>query len=227
LAHDLKIPLTIITGNIELLALTKLNQDQKAFADDIHSAALQIEDYSRSLIDVSKLSSVQPLTKDDKRLLKLLWELQTAFSPYIRNKKIEFSILNELAPKSKLFIDSNLVHRALINILHNAMEHGERTTKITLRLFLNGNKEFVIEIQDDGYGFSEEALNHGTELFYMKDKARSGNVHYGIGLNFASQVAKLHQGLFTLKLLKGDWHALSFLPILYYSRKLNFHCFYW
>ena len=49
-------------------------------------------------------------------------------------------------------------------------------------------------MEDCGKGFSEEALKHGTEQFFMDDSSRGSDSHYGIGLFFARTVAERHGG---------------------------------
>ena len=198
LAHDIKIPLTVIRGNIELLSLTELKPKQEEFAEDIHLATLQIEDYSHTLIEISRLKSSLTVIKVETNLAAFLEDLSRSFQRYSMSKGIEFSIDNHLPINTQLYIDAKLVSRALLNILHNAIEHGNGTKNIKASLLLNQNHELLIEIQDDGSGFSEEALIYGIELFYTDNKARSGTENYGMGLSFAKQVAVLHQGILTI-----------------------------
>lgn len=199
LAHDIKIPVTIIRGNTELLSLTELNGKQKEFADDIHSAALQIENYTRTLVEVSKLHSSATLNKAEVLISTILSELEREFRAYIKNRNMEFVLKNEVPPGTTIFADSGLIHRAVMNTLCNGAEHGNRVEKIIVTAMLNKNNELVLEVQDDGDGFSEEALKHGTELFYTQNEARNSDGHYGIGLSFANQAAKLHGGSFTIQ----------------------------
>lgn len=199
LAHDIKIPVTIIRGNAELLLLTELNPKQKEFTDDIHSSVLQIETYTRNLVEVSKhnLSGIQ--TKTQTSVSALLSGIESAFRAYIKNQSIEFKLQNELPSNTMVFVDSDLVHRAMMNILCNAPEHNSNVHKIVLKAVPKDHKELILQVQDDGEGFSVEALKHAAELFYTQNGARSSGGHYGIGLNFAYQAARLHGGFLTIR----------------------------
>ena len=199
LAHDVKIPVTIIRGNVELLSFTELTDKQKELADDIHSAAMQIEDYTCTLVEVSKLGSPMAFNKSKTTIRSILEDVETEFNAYIRNMHIEFILNNKTSSDTFIFIDSSLVHRSMMNILCNGVEHSSNMKKIILSVELNGNSEIIFEVQDDGDGFSQDALKRGEELFYTQNKSRSNNGHYGIGLSFAHLVARMHGGSLTIQ----------------------------
>ena len=56
-----------------------------------------------------------------------------------------------------------------------------------------------IIVIDDGQGFSEYALCHATEQFYMEDKSRNRKMHFGMGLYIANEIAKQHDGQLILE----------------------------
>lgn len=132
-----------------------------------------------------------------RRKSALLSKLEKEFRSYIKNTNIKFVLDDKTSPDDLACLDSELVHRALMNILCNATEHGGNIEKIILTV-IHYHNEFHFKIQDDGDGFSEESLKHGMELFFMQDKARRSN-HYGIGLYFANQVAMMHGGLISIR----------------------------
>lgn len=59
----------------------------------------------------------------------------------------------------------------------------------------------VIEVGDDGAGFSPAALEHGCERLFTDESSRSstgGERHYGLGLFGAAEAARAHGGSITL-----------------------------
>lgn len=59
----------------------------------------------------------------------------------------------------------------------------------------------VIEVADDGPGFSPAALEHGCERLFTEDSSRTGqggSQHYGLGLYAAAGVARAHGGSVSL-----------------------------
>ena len=94
--------------------------------------------------------------------------------------------------------DRGLLMRMLVNVLSNAVEHtpqgGTAAFEIRER---DGELSFLIT--DSGQGFSDEALKHATEQFFMDDDSRSSKFHYGIGLYAAASIAKKHNGRIILE----------------------------
>ena len=81
----------------------------------------------------------------------------------------------------------------LVNVLSNAVEHTPRDGEVTFEVW-EQNRELSFLITDTGKGFSEEALKHAAEQFFMDDDSRNSKTHYGIGLYVADSIAKKHNG---------------------------------
>ena len=56
-----------------------------------------------------------------------------------------------------------------------------------------------ISIIDEGSGFTPEALHHAQEQFFMGNKSRTSNMHFGMGLYITSSIIKQHNGQLILK----------------------------
>lgn len=192
LAHDLKTPLTIIRGNTELLFDTSLSAEQKECAEYIENSSLQMQDYVQTLIEATKSwDSYQPCMKK-VHLDSLLLELKNQIDGLCAVNNI---ILHWVCGQYPAYItaDHDLLIRMLVNVLSNAVEHTPQGGDVTFEIWEN-NSELFFQITDTGKGFSDEALKHATEQFFMDDDSRNSNSHYGIGLYVAASVAKKHNG---------------------------------
>lgn len=94
--------------------------------------------------------------------------------------------------------DHDLLIRMLINVLSNAVEHALQGGNVTFEVWEH-NSELSFLITDTGKGFSDEALKHATEQFFMDDDSRNSKSHYGIGLYVAASIAKKHNGKIILE----------------------------
>ena len=56
-----------------------------------------------------------------------------------------------------------------------------------------------ISITDEGSGFTPEAMHHAQEQFFMENKSRTSNLHFGMGLYITSSIIKQHNGRLILK----------------------------
>lgn len=86
----------------------------------------------------------------------------------------------------------------LVNVLSNAVEHTPQGGNVTFKVW-EYNNELSFRITDTGTGFSDEALKHATEQFFMDNDSRNSKSHYGIGLYVAASIAKKHGGKITLE----------------------------
>lgn len=109
-----------------------------------------------------------------------------------------------------LSIDMQLVEEVLGNLLGNAC--GYARSKVTVSVDLlqpergslsaesRGDVRLELVVTDDGRGFTAEALHHGCDPFYSEAKSAE---HFGLGLNIARTLARLHGGEVELGNLEG------------------------
>ncbi|MFN2746486.1 sensor histidine kinase [Bacillus sp. z60-18] len=198
LAHDIKIPMTIIKGNSELLSLSPHNQDQSDYIKYILAAGDKIDQYIDQLIHLSKAEETLHIKLKKAKVKDLVESVLNDAEAYIGGKNIEIELKARNLEGQKAAIDRSLLHRALMNILSNAVDCTPEGGKIDFEAACT-NDTLIFTITDSGKGFSPEGLKKAAQLFYMEDKGRTSNGHYGMGLTFALSVAKLHQGDLTIQ----------------------------
>ncbi|NQK10401.1 HAMP domain-containing histidine kinase [Streptococcus suis] len=191
LAHDIKTPLTVLKGNIELLEMTNLDEKQLDFMSSMNHSVGIFEKYFNSMVNYSRLLIEDKNYQEDIELSKFLDELSLECRDIMSSKKINFQIVNESHTRvikgNRLNLD-----RALINILSNATRFCSEEGKVVLTISESSN--FIsFEIWNNGLPFTEESLKDGGNLFYTENKGRNDK-HYGIGLSFAQKIAMRHQG---------------------------------
>jgi signal transduction histidine kinase len=196
LAHDIKTPLTVARGNVDLLSETDQTKEQKEYTAYIEESARQMEQYIRSLIEISKAElgySLNKETIDSKNFMDSILNQMTALGAV---KKVSVHCETHNLPNS-FNIDSNLLQRAILNIAANAVEASPE----------NGEIDFIAEaaqnrirfcVTDCGKGFSADDLKQATQQFYMGDRSRSSNTHYGMGLFIAKSITEQHKGILTI-----------------------------
>lgn len=196
LAHDIKIPITIIKGNAELLSLSAQDEEQAEYTRYIISAGIQIEQYIYQLIHLSKMEDSLTVHFEKESIATLTETLQEDIIAYKGNKTIDimFTIEHLL---DEAMIDWQLLHRAFMNILTNAVDYTPEGGTVSVHAECD-SEFFSFVVKDTGIGFSEAALKKATELFYMDDKSRHSKGHYGMGLTFAKSAVNLHNGELTL-----------------------------
>ncbi|MEN8907954.1 MAG: HAMP domain-containing sensor histidine kinase [Clostridiales bacterium] len=192
LAHDIKTPLTIIKGNIDLLSETEISNYQKKYIQYIQDGILKIDNYTKKLIDVSKSKDGYILNKVSTNLTKFITKLTYNINGLTKIKKIDSKFLVSSLPK-EINIDSHLLERAIMNVVSNAVEYTPTNMYIKLE-FDKINNNVIFKITDCGKGFSEIALTKATQQFYMDNSNRPSNSHYGLGLYITKQIVIQHKG---------------------------------
>lgn len=196
LSHDIKTPLTVVRGNAELLSETKLTKEQKNMIDSIISNTARIQNYVQKLIDITKSADGDWGTPEEVNTKDLLLEIRKQASELAEVYRLKID-WNEQWHSQTVTVMYDQVIRAVINIIQNAAEHTKNDGTITVHAE-ETNKTLSFTVEDDGSGFTREALTHGTEPFFMDDAGRTGEAHYGIGLYFAKTIAGQHGGRIVL-----------------------------
>lgn len=99
----------------------------------------------------------------------------------------------------KALIDGRLMHRALENIVRNALHYSPSDQPIVVSLQYSESKQnILIDIKDSGPGVPEDQLEKIFNPFYRVDTSREKKTGgYGLGLAIASRAVQLHQGTIT------------------------------
>lgn len=197
LSHDIKTPISIIKGNLELLEETDLTIEQETYLNYIVKNTNRIGQYIETLMLVNKSNQVNELNFLEIRVEE--------FAEYIVKLTKEFTSTYKLNlledinyDDDFLIVDLKNFERAFLNILSNAEEHSPKNSTIEL-LICSKADELQISIVDQGHGFSSEDLLYATDQFYQGDKSRHSKENYGIGLFVSEQIIKMHEGSLVLE----------------------------
>lgn len=197
LAHDLKTPLTVIQGNADLINETELDCEQQLYARYISSSSEQMQLYIKTLIDISRAAAGYQLHIEVLDLSHYLKQIAAQIDGLCKTKDIDFQISTTNLPES-ISADKLLMERAIMNVVSNALDYSPKGS--TLRVAVSGEMGNIeIAVTDEGEGFSHEALLHAQEQFFMGNKSRTSNMHFGMGLYITSSIIKQHNGQLILK----------------------------
>ncbi|MGG6313666.1 HAMP domain-containing sensor histidine kinase [Paenibacillus macerans] len=193
LAHDIKTPLTIVRGNVELLSETDQTEEQREYTDYIAQSTRQMEAYIKTLIEITNTetaASYQPVSLDLKEFTSTI-EGQIQALAAVKELSVAINTVGELP--DELYADPVLLERALMNVIANAMDHAPAKSRITLSVE-KADDWIHFRVTDEGLGFSPEALKRAAEQFYIGDPSRRTDGHYGMGLYITEFIVRLHGG---------------------------------
>ncbi len=197
LAHDLKTPLTVIQGNIDLISETELDDEQRLYAGYITESSGQMGIYIRTLIDISRTVAGYQLGLEEFDIADYMERIEAQANSLCLPKEICLHVETG-ANLGTLKADKLLLERAIMNVIGNALDYSP--PKGTVYVEVQKPDDFLqISIIDEGTGFTNEDLHHAREQFFMGDNSRSSNMHFGMGLYITSSIVKQHNGELTLK----------------------------
>ena len=203
LAHDLKTPLTVLRANADFVAEelggeetpdAACRAELAAAAHDIAEGAERLDGYVHLLIDASR--GAGGTVKAPVRPAELCGQISAEAEPVARAHGAELaaSVDRAVADAPEALLDRAALARAAANLVANAAEHARSCVELTCAI---ANETLVIEVADDGQGFSPAALERGCERLFTDDSSRAtrdSERHYGLGLHAAAEAARAHGG---------------------------------
>lgn len=190
LTHDLKTPLTIISGNSELLSEEPLTPTQEKSVQAIFRNAQRMNAYVHALREAAGQAHRKPV-RETVGLRCLFAEWCSMGEGICTPNGILFCA--ETPEEQLCLLCREQVSRAVLNLLDNAARYTPRGGTITLSAQIR-NPVLIIRVTDTGSGFSQEALEKAGTIFYTEDASRPMDGHGGMGLCFVMRVAREHGG---------------------------------
>ena len=188
LTHEMKTPITGISGHAQTLLGTKMTDEEREDALlSINSECLRIERLSQKLMQLIVLKQGGVLERKEEPVSALLEDVASAAGEQLRQRGLTLHIVNEI---DTLVLERDLMISLLLNLIDNAGKASRPGDTIELRA--SGN---VISVTDHGVGMPKEELDKITQPFYMIDRSRAKRAGgIGLGLALAEEIARLHGG---------------------------------
>ena len=192
--HELKTPLTVITGFIETLDQPKnsLSKDTKEIFTLMSDQANRMKDLINDLLLLSNIEASLNKNRSEKISVKRLFEKIKASTTKINKKKqkIKFEIDNEL----NIYGSKSEIQSAFTNLISNAVRYTPEKGNILITWHLINNLP-IMEVTDSGVGIPKNKINRITERFYRVDEDRSrSSGGTGLGLSIVKNIMLQHQG---------------------------------
>ena len=198
LTHELKSPISAVSGAIELLEDPGLPDEQrKKFTEIIKRENERMSKQVDRMLQLSRLeghSSGAKIEEVDIALLVNEVVLDCEILSMIK-RSFKCTVANE---ELILSGDRFLIKEALNNLVRNAIDFTEENSSIELKAFRRADK-IVVEVIDNGAGIPDYAKDRVFERFYSLARPASGQKSSGLGLSIVRQIAILHNGGISLQ----------------------------
>jgi two-component system OmpR family sensor kinase len=199
-SHELRSPLSVFRNSVDLLDKASLQKDQKQITEVLIILRKEVDTMTTLVENLLLLARLdQPIeTAADLLHLEMVYPFPLLEEVYERSQllakgqKVEIAWpIGTIVP---IWVDREMVIRALNNVVENAITHTPPGKKITLSLeILDGKCGFTIA--DEGCGIAPDQLSKIFERFFRSDESRNRQTPgTGLGLSIVSAIVHLHGG---------------------------------
>ena len=188
ISHDLRTPITVLKGYIEMLYLQSQKED---LPPAIHATIEKMQRNSQELVhSVNNLFNLAKIQSGDMvfhiqkvNLTQVCHEIILEFYTILEEKKFHVEVNIEDKPLYAN-VDIEAVGRILKNLIDNAIKYGNAGKFLAISLYKKDN-HIYIEVEDHGAGISEKDKIHIFTKAYTADR-KKGN---GLGLAISQELA--------------------------------------
>lgn len=202
-SHELKTPLTSISGFAELLKNNLVaEKDVSEIGANIYDEAQRLISMIQDIIKISRLDEASSMgEKEEIELNPLVLKVFSQHADKAKEKNIALKVEGE----AKFASIRHLIDEIISNLVSNAIKYNKENGEVNVTLKDLG-KEIEIVVKDNGIGIAPEDEARIFERFYRADKAHSGQIPgTGLGLSIVKHAVSYLGGAITLdsKLDKG------------------------
>lgn len=207
-SHELKTPLTAISGYAELIEnhMAKPNQEIY-FASQIRKNADRLLALINDIIQLSELDHQEVIHEfAHVDLYEIAKECVQSLNVNAQRRNVEiiFSGMNCL-----VYGEKHMIREMIVNLIQNAIQYNNEGGKVLVYAG-NRNGRGYLRVEDNGIGISKEMQEHVFERFYRVDKSRSRETGgTGLGLAIVKHIVEIHGASIKLDSAPGRGTRIS------------------
>ena len=210
ISHDLRTPLTSISGNAGLLMENEdafTLEKKKELYQDIYDDSMWLYDLVENLLFITRIENgTMQLNLQPELIEDIFHEAMVHLGRNRKEHKIDVQMQDELLMAK---MDARLIIQVVVNLLNNAIKYTPKGSHILLKASKVEDK-ILIEVQDDGNGVLHP--NQLFEMFYTENN-RSGDTRrgMGLGLSLSKSIVLAHQGKIWVENVKPHGACFKFV----------------
>lgn len=229
MSHEIRTPLNGIIGFLDLLAATRLENNQQRFVDLAKSSAGTLLHLINDILDLSKIEAGGIEFESTEFVVhELVESVPEMFSPQGRTRGLELNCCISPDVPQAVIGDPERIRQVLINLFSNAVkftEHGGVSLHVTLAEKQSDpnlqNQVFVqFAVEDTGIGIPQSRIDRLFKAFSQVDASTTRNYGgTGLGLAICKQLVELMGGEIGVDSEAGKGSTFWFrIPLQYTER---------
>ncbi len=210
-SHDLKTPMTVISGFIDgILSGAIPPEQQSEYLERIKNEVLRLSRLVRQLLDLSRLQAGDrkfEFTSFD--ICEVARQIVLSFEQKIDEKHLDVEFICD-DDRMKVYADKDSIHQILYNICDNAVKFSREGGKYRIQI-TSKKQKILVSVFNEGQGIAEEDLPFVFERFYKTDKSRGlDKTGVGLGLYIAKTIIDAHGESIKCDSVAGEWCKFEF-----------------
>lgn len=205
LTHDLKNPISALKGSAMLIQSDPADVESNSeLAKMIEEAADEVTERLGQFLDMQEIDDVKyELNKSEVDVHKLLEKIIEINKPQAQAKKQSIDFNKKEDNCYVIKADEQKLIAAVDNIVNNAIKYSPLSKNINVNLERKNGK-VLIEVKDEGPGFSDEDLKKAFGKFKrLSARPTGGELSSGLGLFIVKRIVELHDGKVWINSQKG------------------------
>lgn len=202
MSHDIRTPMNAVIGFTTLLTKEADNPDKvREYTKKIMASGQHLLSLINDILEVSKIESGKVvLTEEEFSLNDLISSIDAIIRPMAGAKEQEFHVDIRDIKHEYLLGDETRINQILINLLSNAVKYTPEGGNIWLRIIglKQHSRQFEhirIEVEDDGYGMTQEYLKTIFDVFTRAENSTTNRVQgTGLGMAITKNIVELMGG---------------------------------
>ncbi len=185
--HDVKNSLSILINRLAEVSAAIGDCENKIALEQLQYQGKRINNHLVQLLVLYRIDQAQYFANiGEIGIRDFLADTLDPYIPMFTNKNITVSLCCN--DDLYWYIDSDLLHGVLVNIMNNLYIYAE--SKIEIAAWQE-NQTFILQIKDDGPGYPEEMFDVSTRDAQKRFSFKSSST--GLGLFFSEMAAEMHQ----------------------------------
>ena len=214
-AHDLRTPMTTISGFIDNILIGAIPQEEQSYyLGIIKDEVRRLSRLVSSLLDISRFQAGErKLVMSSFDICEMARIILISFEQKIDEKKLDVDFVCD-EERMFVFADRDSIHQVLYNICDNAVKFSQKGGEYKIKIRYtdsNKHKKVAVSVFNNGEGIAEEDLPFVFERFYKADKSRGKDKKgVGLGMFIAKTILDAHGESISVKSTENLYCEFTF-----------------